>query len=234
MISSPWLAMLITLILCLIWMRSINFLTDKNVFNSHFSRKLIHIGTGPVFLLCWLLFPDKDISRYLAASVPFLIVVQIMVVGLGLIRDYTSVKSMARTGQKTELLKGPLFYGIIFVLITLLFWKSAHAVIALMILCGGDGAADLIGSRIHSWPIPWSKKKTILGSAAMFLAGTLSALLMIYLIIILPARESQLVTYVLPVVLISLVSTVTESISPSDYDNVTVPVVSLIMSNILL
>lgn len=234
MISNPWLAMVITLILSLIWMRSINFLADKNVLSTNVSRKLIHIGTGPVFVLCWLLFPDKEISRFLAAAVPFLIVVQVLAVGLGLFKDYTSVKSMARTGLKQELLKGPLFYGVIFVLITLFFWKSVHAVIALMILCGGDGAADLIGSRVKSLPIPWAKKKTLIGSAAMLIAGSLLSLLMIFLVIFLPLNELNFGVYVLPVFIITLAATAIESITPSDYDNITVPLVSLILSIIFL
>jgi len=80
MLSSPWLAMFLTLILCLAWMRIINFLTDKGIVARSFSRKVIHIGTGPIFLLCWMLFPENPISKYLAAVVPFLLVLVISIV----------------------------------------------------------------------------------------------------------------------------------------------------------
>lgn len=234
MIKYPFIALTITLVLCLLWMRAINYLAAKKIVSSNVSRKLIHIGTGPIFVACWLLFPEQGISRYLAAAVPLLIVLQVLVVGLGLLKDYTSVQSMARTGKKNELLKGPLFYGIVFVLVTQFFWKQIHAVIALMILCGGDGAADLVGSRIKSPALPWAKKKTVVGSIAMFLGGALLSLLML-LIVFQPStiglQETKVGTIVF---LISFAATLVESITPSDYDNITVPAVSLLLSISLL
>lgn len=234
MIAYPWLAMFLTLLLCLVWMRSINFLASKQFFETTISRKLIHIGTGPIFVLCWLLFPEDAASKYYAAAVPFLIVLQMAIVGLGMMKDYGAVKSMARSGENKELLRGPLFYGVVFVLLTIFFWKSSHAIIALMILCGGDGAADLLGSRIKSCPIPWAKKKTIMGSLAMFVVGTVLALVMIFLVIVIPQGGQNLSQYVIPVIVISMIATLVETITPSDYDNLTVPVISLIMSLILL
>ena len=225
--------MLLTLILCVLWMRIINYFAAKNLFDSTISRKLIHIGTGPLFLLCWLLFPDKEISRYLAAVVPFLIVIQVLFVGLGYLKDYTSVRSMARTGQSNELLRGPLFYGLVFVLITIFFWKKVDAVIALMILCGGDGAADLIGSWIKSITLPWSRRKTIIGSLSMALIGTGLAIIMVFIVINPLPQGLKITTLILNVFLISIIATLVESITPSDYDNLTIPVVSLLLSTIL-
>jgi phytol kinase len=103
-----------------------------------------------------------------------------------------------------------------------------------MILCGGDGAADLIGSRIHSLSIPWKRKKTIIGSISMFIAGSLLSWLMIFLVIFLPSNEPNFWVYLIPVLIISLAATVIESITPSDYDNISVPAISLILSTLLL
>lgn len=229
MIYNPWLAWVITLVLCILWMRFINVLADKNLIPSNVSRKIIHIGTGPLFVLCWLLFPEHHLSKWLAASVPFLIVVQVLLVGTGLIKDRTSVKSMARNGLGSELLKGPLFYGMIFVLLTILFWKTIHAVFALMILCGGDGTADLIGSRIRSPKLPWSKNKTIAGSFSMFI-GSILITIIVTMILRLGFLNFSIQALLFPLLLISFIATVIESITPSDYDNLTVPISSLIMS----
>jgi len=50
---------------------------------------------------------------------------------------------MSRTGDRREILLVPLFYGIVFVVITLVYWKTSPiGKIALMILCGGDGYAE--------------------------------------------------------------------------------------------
>lgn len=234
MINKAWLAMIITLVLCILWMRLVNLLAVKGIISSSISRKVIHIGTGPLFVICWLLFPDKPISRYLAAFVPMMIVIQVLLVGLGKMKDHASVKSMARTGARDELLKGPLFYGIVFVFVTIFFWNSVYAVIPLMMLCGGDGVADLVGSRIKSASIPWSRKKTVLGSLSMLVGGFILSILVIAFLKQGFSDLLPLGNYLFPLAIISLVATLVESITPSDYDNLTVPASALIMSIILL
>jgi phytol kinase len=234
MISNAWLSMVVTLVLCIVWMRIINLFTDRQVIGRSFSRKLIHIGTGPIFVLCWMLFPDKNISRYLAALVPFLIALQLFLVGKGKMQDRTSILAMARSGEKSELLKGPLLYGIVFVLITVFFWKSIHAVVALMILCGGDGIADIAGNRLKSPRLPWTKSKTVAGSISMFLGGILLVLAIIVLVRGNFLIHSSVEDIILPLILISFLATLVESFTPSDWDNLTVTGVSLVFSLILL
>jgi phytol kinase len=234
LINNPWLAGLITLIICLLWMRVNNLVAKKNIISSSVSRKIIHIGTGPVFLVCWLLFPEQPMSRYLAAVVPFLIVLQLGLVGLGWLKDDSSIKAMARTGGKNELLKGPFFYGIVFVLLTVIYWNSVNAIIPLMILCGGDGLADLIGSKFGSVTLPWNKNKTVIGSLAMFFGGFILSLTVIAIFISGGVLLAPISKFLFPLALISLIATFIESITPSDYDNITVPAISLIFTLILL
>ena len=67
---------------------------------------------------------------------------------------------MSRTGDRREILKGPLFYGIIFVIITVVYWKdSPTGIVALMLMCGGDGLADIVGRAYGKLKIPWNKNK---------------------------------------------------------------------------
>jgi len=66
---NPYLALVITLAIALIEIRSLSFAADRGWIESHLSRKLIHIVTGPLFILCWLLFPDVWYARWLAALV---------------------------------------------------------------------------------------------------------------------------------------------------------------------
>ena len=54
---SPFLALFITLVLALAEIRALDFAAHRGWIESHLSRKLIHILTGPLFVLCWLLFP---------------------------------------------------------------------------------------------------------------------------------------------------------------------------------
>jgi phytol kinase len=165
-------AFISTLIIALLFLRIIDFMASRGVISPQLSRKIVHIGTGPIFILCWFLFPDESLSRYIAAIVPLLITIQFFLIGVGIIKDQASVDAMSRSGDPREILKGPLLYGLVFVAVTILFWKdSLVGIISLMILCGGDGFADIVGRRVKSRQLKWTKNKTIGGTIAMFLGG---------------------------------------------------------------
>ena len=67
---NPYLATFITFAIAILFLRLIDFFAHRGWIESRLSRKLIHIGTGPIFVLCWLMYPDMQISRWLAALVP--------------------------------------------------------------------------------------------------------------------------------------------------------------------
>jgi hypothetical protein len=69
---NPYLATLFTFIIALAFLRLMDYLAHHGIIESKLSRKIIHIGTGPIFVLCWLMYPDMPISRWLAALVPLL------------------------------------------------------------------------------------------------------------------------------------------------------------------
>jgi phytol kinase len=169
-------------------------------------------------------------SRFLAVVVPLISTVQFALAGLGIIRDKASIQSMSRSGIKGELLKGPLYYGLAFIAVTLIFWKASPiGIIAVMVLCGGDGVADLFGKQYGKTLLPWSKEKTWAGSVAMLLGGFLLSLLMvvIYNSFRIFAIDGSLIF--IKLFIITLVSTLIESISRSDVDNITVPITAIIM-----
>ena len=65
------------------------------------ARKALHVAMGPIFLLCWALFPvegDGTTAGYLAASIPFLMTLKFIMVGLGLVQDPRMVATASRTG----------------------------------------------------------------------------------------------------------------------------------------
>ena len=84
---NPILATVLTFVIAITFLRLMDFFAHKGWIESRLSRKIIHIGTGPIFVLCWLMFPDIWYSRYLAALVPLLITVQFALVGLGVMKD---------------------------------------------------------------------------------------------------------------------------------------------------
>src|SRR5512134_2323376 len=171
---NPYLATLFTFTIAVFFLRLMDFLAQRGLVESGLSRKLIHIGTGPIFVLCWLMYPDVSISRWLAALVPLVITAQFALVGTGIIKDEAAVKAMSRTGDRREILRGPLFYGLVFVAVTLIYWKdSLIGIPALMMMCGGDGIADIVGRNITSPKLPWSPEKSFAGSISVFVGGWL-------------------------------------------------------------
>lgn len=214
----------------LIWLRANDYIAHRGWVNSQVSRKIIHIGTGPLFVLCWLLFPNTPASRYLAALVPLAITLQFFLVGIGVIRDEAAVKAMSRSGDPREILRGPLFYGIIFVICTVLFWyDSPIGIIALMQMCGGDGLADILGRRFGRARIPWNHQKTWMGSFGMFLGGFVFSLLILVIYVSIGVFTTPILTLLPALLVISIAATLVETIPLHDVDNITVTITAILL-----
>ena len=234
MINNPILAMILTFAIALAFLRMIDFFAHRGWLEARLSRKLIHIGTGPIFVLCWMLFPEVPSARYLAALVPLAITGQFVLVGTGIMKDEAAVAALSRTGDRREILRGPLYYGIIFVLITIFYWyDSPIGITALMALCGGDGLADVLGRRFGSAKLPWAADKSWIGSLGMFAGSWLVAVLVLGILSANGLVESTLSAMLLPVTIISLVVTLVESLPIREIDNITVTVTALILGHFL-
>jgi phytol kinase len=228
------LATILTFVIALIFLRLMDFLAHRGWIESRLSRKSIHIGTGPIFVLCWLFFPDAPEARWLAALVPFAITLQFALVGLGIMKDEASVKAMSRTGDPHEILRGPLYYGIMFVLLTVIFWKdSPVGMTALMIMCGGDGIADLVGRRFNSRKLPYSPEKTLAGSLGVLIGGWLLSAFVLAIYTGTGVFARPFASFVLPLTIITLVSALVESLPYKDVDNITVTLAA-VLSGLLL
>lgn len=231
---NPYLATLLTIFIAVSFLRIMGFFAHRGWIDGKLSRKLIHIGTGPIFVLCWLMFPDLPISRWLAALVPLLITVQFALVGLGIIKDEASVQAMSRTGDRREILRGPLFYGIMFVVLTIVYWKdSPIGIAALMMMCGGDGVADIIGRRVKSWKLAWSREKSLAGLVSVFVGGWLMTLFVIAVYIGVGVFAAPFTAYLFPITWIALGGTLVESLPFKDIDNITLTVVSAIIGHLV-
>jgi phytol kinase len=231
---NPYLATLFTFLIALAFLRLMDFLAHRGVIESKLSRKIIHIGTGPIFVLCWLMYPEMQISRWLAALVPFVITIQFALVGTGILKDDTAVKAMSRTGDRREILRGPLFYGIIFIAMTLIYWKDSFIGIpALMMLCGGDGIADIVGRRVSSPKLPWSREKSVAGSLSVFAGGWLLTLLIFAIYVWTGEFTDPLNRFLLPVTWIALGATLVESLPFKDVDNITLPAVAALLGHLV-
>ncbi|MEP7137099.1 MAG: phosphatidate cytidylyltransferase, partial [Chloroflexota bacterium] len=182
--------------------------------------------------LCWLMFPDVSSARYLAALVPLLITVQFALVGTGIMKDESAVEAMTRTGNPKEILRGPLFYGIMFVAMTIFYWKdSPIGITALMLMCGGDGIADIVGRRIKSPKLPWSLEKSVAGSLSVFAGGALLTALILFIYVSVGIFAMPFASYLLPITWIALCGMLVESLPFKDIDNITLTLISALIGH---
>jgi phytol kinase len=234
MLSNNYLALIITFALALAWLRLNDFAAHRGWVSSDLSRKIIHIGTGPVFVLCWLLFNDQPAARFLAALVPLAITGQFFMVGMGWTSDESAVKAMSRSGERSEILRGPLYYGIVFVVVTVFYWKNnPSGIVALMLLCGGDGLADILGRRWGTAKLPWHTNKSWIGSLGMLAGGWLLATIVLAIYLRAGVFAGSLPGYLPAITIIALVGTVVEAISPHDLDNITITLAALVLGYFL-
>jgi phytol kinase len=233
MLENNIIALIITFAIALVWLRLNDFLAHRGWIESHLSRKLIHIGTGPLFVLCWLLFNENPINKYLAALVPLAFTLQFLLIGLGVIKDDASVKAMSRSGDRREVLRGPLYYGIIFVLLTIFYWKfTPIGIIALMLMCGGDGLADIFGRKWGTRKLFWNKGKSWVGSFGMLLGGWLLSSFVILIYTTVGIFSNPIQSYILPITIIAFAGALIESLPLKDVDNITVTISALIVGNL--
>ena len=232
---NPYLATLFTFLIALAFLRLMDFLAHRGIIESKLSRKIIHIGTGPIFVLCWLMYPDLQISRWLAALVPFVITIQFALVGTGILKDDAAVKAMSRTGDRREILRGPLFYGIMFIAMTLIYWKDSFIGIpALIIMCGGDGIADIVGRRVSSPKLPWSREKSVAGSLSVFAGGWLLTLLIFAIYVLTGEFMGPISRFILPITWLALGAMLVESLPFKDVDNITLTIASALLGHLVL
>nr|XP_043637557.1 probable phytol kinase 3, chloroplastic isoform X2 [Erigeron canadensis] len=149
----------------------------RGIFNQKLNRKLVHTTIGLAFMLCWPLFSSGHQGAVMAALIPAINIVKVLLIGLGIWKDEAAVKSMSRDGDYRELIKGPLYYASTIALSSLIYWRTSPiAIAAICNLCAGDGMADIIGRRFGTRKIPYNKDKSFAGSIAMAAAGFIVSL----------------------------------------------------------
>jgi phytol kinase len=231
-LSNPWLvdlvAMLISFAVALAFLKLSDLIARRGWLPEYVTRKLVYIGIGPLFLLCWPLYSATWHARWFAAFVPGSLTALFVLIGLGIVKKDDFVAAMSRTGDPHELLRGPLMYGIVFVAVTLIFWTgSPVGVILLMLLCGGDGLADVVGRRYGRAKLPGQQDKSWAGSLGFILGGLLFSLLLLAYFDTVGFLQLDLMAALAPLLVTTLVAAAVEAYTPADFDNLTVPLAAL-------
>ncbi|KXH75290.1 MAG: hypothetical protein AM326_09080 [Candidatus Thorarchaeota archaeon SMTZ-45] len=204
------------------------------------TRKVIHTFAAPLWVLTWMLFSGGVFSRWLAMIVPLLFVLLFVAIGTGKMVNENFVGSMSRSGDPKELLGGTLYYAFMMVVIAILWFyvpsdgnlanATPLALIVFGCLAGGDGFADVIGRKYGG-----DKKfgvggaeKTLAGVIGMFIGSFLFSTILVFLFSI-EVVAFSVIDLIIPILVVSLVATIVEAITPKGFDNLTITIVAIIM-----
>ena len=193
-----------------------DFLVTNHSLPRDISRKITHIcaGSAIVFLP---LFVEGGWSHYLNITVCAVWTILLIQKGLFAADDDQAVKTMTRTGDKRELLKGTLYFVLVAMICGTLYYKQFPGVLAMAMLGWGDGLAPIIGTRYGKIKYHILSDKSVEGSLA-FLAGSIFAgMFFVWLIVPELFDAGKIVT-------IAIIATIVEGVSPKEVDNLTIPV----------
>jgi len=170
------------------------------------SRKIVHIGTGPVLPLAWLL----DVPASIA--VPCAVVVTLIAF---INHRWNLLSAVEDVGRDSY---GTVAYGFAICLLLLLFWADnpSAACAGVLVMAFGDGLAGLIGRAVRSpnWTI-LDQRKSIVGTSTMAIT---SAVVLLALVLI---TQSQLTP--LRLIVVCTLAVGLEQLSFWGIDNLTVP-----------
>ena len=171
------------------------------------SRKIIHIGSGPVLPLAWML----NISASIAIPVA-----SIITLGLLINHRLRLLPAMEDINRQSY---GTIAYGVSITFLLIFLWpENAAAVSAgVLVMSFGDGLAGLLGPKLKSpdWHI-FGQRKSV--------AGTVTMALVAFLVLFLIAIICGITIHPLLLIVIALIAVFLEQIGPWGIDNLTVPI----------
>jgi phytol kinase len=172
-------------------------------------RKVVHIGTGNVILLAWLLQLPAWVG-----------IVSAVLAGIVTLVSYRLpiLPGVNSVGRKSL---GTFFYAVSIGILTAVFWplhQPYYGAIGILIMAWGDGLAAIIGQKYGKHPY------TIVGNTKSW-EGTLTMLVVSYAIVTLVLLNVQgniWQTWVVGIP-VAIAATAVESIAQWGIDNLTVP-----------
>lgn len=212
-------------------------LAEWDIFDSKTSRKLLHLSTGPLFVLCWPFYSSHPNAKFVAMLTPMLNLIRLLLIGSGVVDGKFAVKAASRSGDRFELLRGPMYYVITLIFVTFLWRESPLSMLIMSTVCVGDGLADLVGRRFgREVKLPYNKDKSVAGSAAMFFFGSISCILFLALFQCLNYFSLTTPQLIISSVGVAFGAALVESLPITKFvdDNISVPIVSLILGKVLL
>jgi len=225
-----------------IWIKFWSELASRDILPSTLTRKLIHTGTGPMFVVGWAFFSHEPYAILAACAVPVINLSRLLLASREKSSKSEIVSALSRSGSAGEVARGPFYYTLVLLLATAFSFRRLPGAIAVCQMAVGDGLADIVGRRIGRTKWGFVKNKTVEGSVAFLLGAFASSLGMVAGANAVGYTQLTVQAAALPLMVISVACTLTELLSASIQrcfgdladDNITVPVVGGLLAAIFL
>jgi len=232
LLNVPWLesvpAFWLQVAIATAWLGAVSLLAAMvnryTAADSEIVRKVVHIGTGNVILLAWLLHIPAwvGITASILASVVTLLSYKFSIL--------PGINSIGRQSL------GTFFYAVSIGLLIAWFWpmqQPHYAVLGVLVMTWGDGLAALVGQRFGKHPYQiWGMNKSWEGSLTMALVSYIVSSL-----IFLGVQGNVWQTWVISLA-VAIIATSLEAFSKFGIDNLTVPLgsaaVGFVLNQLLL
>jgi len=135
-------------ILAKVWVKIWSTLADSGKLSSTLTRKLVHTGTGPLFVMGWPFFSDGPSALVAASAVPVINLGRLWMAGRGGSQSTDSselARALSRSGDAKEVARGPFYYTLVLLAVTLFSFRALPGVVAVCQMAVGDGMADIVG-----------------------------------------------------------------------------------------
>lgn len=192
----------------------------KKGFSQELSRKVVHIAAGS-WLIFWPFFNQSHWTMYLNIIPALLWTILLFIKGFTAKADDQAVKTMTRTGDRKELLRGPLYFTLVMNIMGTIFFYSPSALTAMGFLGWGDGLAPVIGKKYGRHKYKILSEKSFEGSIAFFVFGFLAAVLFNYIFF---GHVNLSFIFICAVI-----TTIIEGVSPKDFDNILIPIAVMLI-----
>lgn len=192
----------------------------KKSFPQDISRKVVHIAAGS-WLIFWPLYDASHWTKYLNITPAFIWTILLLLKGFTARPDDKAVMTMTRTGDRSELLRGPLYFTLVMNIMGTVYFYLPTALTTMGLLGWGDGLAPVFGKKFGKHKFNFLSEKSIEGSVAFFVFGLFGALLFNFIFF-------RYIDYEL-IILCAFVTTLVEAFSPKDLDNILIPIAVLLV-----
>lgn len=197
-------------------------LLQKRGLSDEGSRKLVHIGVSNWWIIAALCFTNV----LWAAVVP---AVFIVLNAISYRKDL--FKSMERHEGAADL--GTVYYPISLLILTILcfggFSLPYIGALGVFVMGYGDGLAAVVGKRFGKMQYTvFGNTKSFLGSLTMFLVSFVVCAIILYIV-----TPLFMGTVFLQALILSLIATIVEALTPLGLDNLTVPLLTFLVYQFL-